>query len=223
MKIERWFAGSHVRMLSRCAHDVVVKRFYTTASHTSLEQGASVQLPQAIESRKLKICLIGDVGVGKTSLIRRYVLDVFDDKYIATIGTKVTKKEIEIKDPKTGAPQRIVLLIWDIMGQPSFREVLREAYFYGVEGAIAVCDVTSKESLGELRYWIKAMTATTGRVPIVFLGNKCDLRDETRVPYQDIEVFAKKHESPAMLTSAKTGYNVEQAFISLVDMMLYPK
>jgi len=191
--------------------------------HTSLEQGASVQLAQATETRKLKICLVGDVGVGKTSLIRRYVLDVFDDKYIATIGTKVTKKEIEVKDPKTGAPQKIVLLIWDIMGQPSFREVLREAYFYGVEGAIAVCDVTSKESLGELRYWIKAMTATTGKVPIVFLGNKCDLRDETRVPYQDIEVFAKKHESPAMLTSAKTGYNVEQAFISLVDLMLYPK
>jgi len=191
--------------------------------HTSLEQGASVQLAQATETRKLKICLVGDVGVGKTSLITRYVLDVFDDKYIATIGTKVTKKEIEVKDPKTGAPQKIVLLIWDIMGQPSFREVLREAYFYGVEGAIAVCDVTSKESLGELRYWIKAMTATTGKVPIVFLGNKCDLRDETRVPYQDIEVFAKKHESPAMLTSAKTGYNVEQAFISLVDLMHYPK
>ncbi|HXK36552.1 MAG TPA: Rab family GTPase [Candidatus Paceibacterota bacterium] len=170
--------------------------------------------------RKLKICLIGDVGVGKTSLIRRYVLDVFDDKYIATIGTKVTKKEIEVKDPRTGAPQKIMLLVWDIMGQPSFREVLREAYFYGAEGALAVCDVTSKESLGELRYWVKAMSATTGKIPIVFLGNKCDLREETRVPYQDLDVFAKKHDSPALLTSAKTGYNVEQAFITLVDKLL---
>jgi small GTP-binding protein len=179
-------------------------------------------LPQGDDSHKLKICLIGDVGVGKTSLIRRYVLDLFDDKYIATIGTKVTKREVEVKDPRTGEPHRVVLLIWDIMGQPSFREVLREAYFYGVQGALAVCDVTSKESLGELRYWIKAMTSTTGKVPIVFLGNKCDLREETRVPFQDLEVFARKHDSPALLTSAKTGYNVEQSFTTLVDKMLYP-
>jgi small GTP-binding protein len=172
------------------------------------------------DSRKLKICLIGDVGVGKTSLIRRYVLDIFDDKYIATIGTKVTKKDVSVKNPKSGSDESVTLLIWDIMGQPSFREVLREAYFYGAQGAIAVCDVTSKESLTELRYWIKAMSATTGRVPIVFLGNKSDLKDEARVTLEDLEMFAKKHESPAMLTSAKTGFNVEQAFGQLVEEML---
>lgn len=177
-------------------------------------------VPPAVELRKLKICLIGDVGVGKTSLIRRYVLDVFDDRYIATIGTKVTKKEVSVRNPVTGQQERVMLLIWDIMGQPSFREVLREAYFYGVQGSLAVCDVTSRESLGELRYWIKAMTSTTGNVPIVFLGNKCDLREETRIHQDEIELFAKKHDSPALLTSAKTGYNVEAAFAKLVDMML---
>ena len=177
-------------------------------------------MAETVDSRKLKICLVGDVGVGKTSLIRRYVLDVFDDKYIATIGTKVTKKDIQFTNPRTGVSEEVTLLVWDIMGQPSFREVLREAYFYGAQGAIAVCDVTSKESLNELRYWIKAMTATTGEIPIVFLGNKCDLKDETRVALEDIQVFAKKHDSQAMFTSAKTGHNVEQAFSSIVDSML---
>ncbi|MDQ1371495.1 MAG: hypothetical protein QG582_409 [Candidatus Thermoplasmatota archaeon] len=178
---------------------------------------------EGADVKKLKICLVGDVGVGKTSLIRRFVLDVFDDKYIATIGTKVTKKEMDFKDPRTGEDIRIMLLVWDIMGQPSFREVLREAYFYGAEGALAVCDVTSKESQGELRYWIKAMTATTGEIPIVFLGNKCDLKEDTRVTLEDLEAFASKHSAPAMLTSAKTGYNVENAFSVLVEKILRPK
>ena len=178
---------------------------------------------ESSEVKKLKICLVGDVGVGKTSLIRRFVMDVFDDKYIATIGTKVTKKEMDFKDPRTGENLKIMLLVWDIMGQPSFREVLREAYFYGAEGALAICDVTSKESLGELRYWVKAMTSTTGEIPIVFLGNKYDLKDDMRVTMQDLEVFAMKHGAPALLTSAKTGYNVESAFSALVDMILHPK
>ncbi|UCE81121.1 MAG: GTP-binding protein [Methanobacteriota archaeon] len=163
---------------------------------------------------------MGDVGVGKTSLIRRYVLDVFDDKYIATIGTKVTKKDVQVRNPKTENSESITLLVWDIMGQPSFREVLREAYFYGAQGAIAVCDVTSRESLNELRYWLKAMTATTGEIPVVFLGNKCDLKEETRITIEDLEVFAKKHDAKAMYTSARTGHNVEQAFATLVDDML---
>lgn len=177
-------------------------------------------MPKNEDSRKLKICLVGDVGVGKTSLIRRYVLDVFDDKYIATIGTKVTKKDMVISMPSGAGDETVTLLIWDIMGQPSFREVLREAYFYGAHGAIAICDVTSRESLGELRYWIKAMTATTGMIPIVFVGNKADLRDETRVTEEDLEVFARKNGSKSMFASAKTGLNVEQAFKTLVDDIL---
>lgn len=202
--------------------DYAVQTFFRLLTHTLDAQGVVESLAESNDTKKLKICLVGDVGVGKTSMIRRYVLDVFDDKYIATIGTKVTKKEIEAKNAKTGETQKIVLLIWDIMGQPSFREVLREAYFYGAEGALAVCDLTSKESLGELRYWVKAMTSTTGEIPIVFLGNKYDLKDDVRIDSKDLEVFAMKHGAPALLTSAKTGYNVENAFANLVDMILNP-
>jgi len=172
------------------------------------------------ELRKLKICLIGDLGVGKTSLIRRYVLDQFDDKYIATIGTKVTKKDITAVNPHSQRPERISMMIWDIMGQPSFREILRESYFFGAQGALAVCDVTDKDTFGELRYWIKAMTATAGPVPTLVVGNKIDLKENVEITFSELRSFAEGMGSIAMLTSAKTGENVEKAFIALVERIL---
>ena len=162
---------------------------------------------------KVKVCFIGDAGVGKTSLIKRYVLDVFDDRYIATIGTKVTKKIVEVDEG--GDQVRVMMLIWDIMGQKGFRELLREAYFFGAHGAIAVCDLTNKETLEELRYWIKALTDVAGDVPIVFAGNKADLQSEAVVSESDVKDLAVKYEAEAFMTSAKTGQNVEDMFKAL--------
>jgi len=162
---------------------------------------------------KVKVCFIGDAGVGKTSLIKRFVLDVFDDRYIATIGTKVTKKIVEVDDG--GNEVRVMMLVWDIMGQKGFRELLREAYFFGAHGAIAVCDLTNKETLEELRYWIKALTDVAGDVPIVFAGNKADLQNESVVKEADLKDLADKYGAEAFLTSAKTGQNVEDVFKAL--------
>ena len=162
---------------------------------------------------KVKVCFIGDAGVGKTSLIKRYVLDVFDDRYIATIGTKVTKKIVEVEEG--GSQTKVMMLIWDIMGQKGFRELLREAYFFGAHGAIAVCDLTNRETLEELRYWIKALTDVAGDVPIVFAGNKADLENEAVVRESDLGDLADKYEAEAFMTSAKTGQNVEEMFKSL--------
>lgn len=172
------------------------------------------------DRRKIKICLVGDVGVGKTSLIRRYVLDLFDDKYIATIGTKVTKKDVLATNPTTQEREEITLLIWDIMGQPSFREILREAYFYGAQGALCVCDITNRDTFAELRYWIKAMSATAGPVPLTMIGNKADLKSDVTVTLEDLESFANKFDSNAVLTSAKTGEKVEDAFSMLLEGVL---
>jgi len=162
---------------------------------------------------KVKVCFIGDAGVGKTSLIKRFVLDVFDDRYIATIGTKVTKKIVEVQEK--GSSVKVMMLVWDIMGQKGFRELLREAYFFGAHGAIAVCDLTNKETLEELRYWIKALTDVAGDVPIVFAGNKADLENERVVKEQELEELAAKYKAKAFMTSAKTGQNVENLFKAL--------
>ena len=162
---------------------------------------------------KVKVCFIGDAGVGKTSLIKRFVLDVFDDRYIATIGTKVTKKIVEVEGE--GGQVKVMMLIWDIMGQKGFRELLREAYFFGAHGAIAVCDLTNRETLEELRYWIKALTDVAGDVPVVFAGNKADLEGEVVVKEADLKELADKYGGKAFLTSAKTGQNVEKVFEAL--------
>lgn len=172
------------------------------------------------ELMKVKVCFIGDAGVGKTSLIKRYVLDVFDDRYIATIGTKVTKKVVEAKAPGNGETLRVMMLIWDIMGQKGFRELLREAYFFGAHGAIAVCDVTDRETLEELRYWIKALTDVAGDVPIVFVGNKADLENSAVIREDDIQSLASKYDSPSFLASAKTGQKVETVFKSLAEKIV---
>jgi len=162
---------------------------------------------------KVKVCFIGDAGVGKTSLIKRFVLDVFDDRYIATIGTKVTKKIVEVDGGPGSA--KVMMLVWDIMGQKGFRELLREAYFFGAHGAIAVCDLTNKETLEELRYWIKALTDVAGDVPIVFAGNKADLENECVVKESELQELAGRYGAKAHLTSAKTGQNVENTFKTL--------
>jgi len=163
---------------------------------------------------KVKVCFIGDAGVGKTSLIKRYVLDVFDDRYIATIGTKVTKKIVDVD-----GQVKVMMLVWDIMGQKGFRELLREAYFFGAHGAIAVCDLTNKETLEELRYWIKALTDVAGDVPIAFAGNKVDLENDRVIKEEDLQELASKYKGKAYLTSAKTGQNVEAVFKTLAEAM----
>lgn len=162
---------------------------------------------------KVKICLVGDFQVGKTSLIRRFVLDEFDDRYLETIGTKVTKKTVNVDHPCGEDLLRVKLLIWDIMGRKEFGDLLRDAYFYGAKGIIAVCDLTRPETVESVREWIDSVVRVTGRVPIHILGNKADL--ERKVDEQAIADLASSYDSPHHLTSAKTGLNVELAFADM--------
>lgn len=160
-----------------------------------------------------KICLLGDAAVGKTSLIKRYVYSMFDDKYITTIGTKVTKKTLpytkEIEGQK--AEIRLTLLIWDILGQKQYSR-LHPVYYQGAEGALVVCDGTRPETLSSLEEWTKTFQEVVGPVPLIYLINKADLYDQKAFNLAPVQALCKTHKASQLFTSAKDGLNVDRAF-----------
>lgn len=172
------------------------------------------------EVLKLKVCMAGEAMVGKTSLIRRYVLDEYEDRYTATLGTKITKRSVRAKDPRTGAPLEVNLILWDIMGTPTLRELLKEAYYHGASGVLGVADVTRKETLRELDAWSRSIRAAAGTVPTYVVANKADLADEQQLDRAMLESYCTQRGWGWSFTSAKTGEGVEDAFGRLVDLIL---
>ena len=164
-----------------------------------------------------KIILIGDGGVGKTTLIRKFVYDMFDDKYIQTIGTKVSKKKVVFLNLNTDCN----LMVWDVQGQRN--DPLLTRYFAGAEGALFVCDVTRQQTLENLPEWISDFHTACGKVPIILLGNKADLLDQAQFGEPDIKALAQRYGADAYTTSAKSGTNVEKSFYDLAMLIVKAK
>lgn len=162
-----------------------------------------------IRRLKAKICLVGEGAVGKTSLIRRFVADQFDDDYITTLGAKVTKKEVEVSLRNKDSSVRLEMTIWDVMGQPKFREMLKDVYFQGAAGILAVADLTRRETLDALYEWVDRVTSQT---PVVLAVNKADLSGDARFGETEAARLAKAVQGEFLMTSAKTGANVEETF-----------
>lgn len=167
-----------------------------------------------------KICLLGDAAVGKTSLIRKYVYSSFDDKYITTIGTKVTKKSLVFKHPSQDMKVRISLLIWDILGQKEYSR-LHPVYYQGAEGALVVADATRPATIKSLEEWAIGFQKTVGTVPLIFLINKVDLIDRDAFDLTEAQAIADKYNARIHFTSAKTGENVEKSFLELGNILTY--
>jgi small GTP-binding protein len=156
--------------------------------------------------------MLGDPGVGKTSLVRRFVLDIFDDEYIPSIGMKVTKKQINLKSLD------LTLMIWDILGSKTNR--FDDVYYKGVKGAFLVSDVTREDTADHIPKWLSGLFEITGDIPVIFLANKDDIiRSESNYE-KKLEKFCKKYKSRSLFTSAKTGENVEKAFEELGKEMV---
>jgi small GTP-binding protein len=167
-----------------------------------------------VRRMKTKLVLMGEGGVGKTSLVRRFVLNEYQDAYVHTVGTRVSKIELTIPHGANTEVQ-MDMAIFDIMGQKGFRDLVRETYYHGAQALMAVCDLTQKESLTALSEWIPAALEITGDVPIYLVVNKKDLEAKRAISEQEIRQVAEAFRAPWVQTSALTGEFVEDAFNAL--------
>lgn len=156
-----------------------------------------------------KICLLGDISVGKTSLIRRFVEGRFDETYLSTIGVSVSRKVLSVALAAEQAS--LTLMIWDLAGGEKFDKVAR-SYYLGAAGAILVCDITRPSTAESLPAYARNFWEVNPGAPLLLLGNKADLEDQRAVSDEQLEALAERCSAPWFVTSAKTGAHVEASF-----------
>ncbi|KOY52936.1 Rab family GTPase [Polaribacter dokdonensis] len=156
-----------------------------------------------------KVLLVGNFGVGKTSLIRRFVLNEFSEDYISTIGVRVSTKILNVEE------EEMKLLIWDVAGT-SDDEKIPKAYFLGASAAMYVFDLNREETYINVDAKIQELKDISGLDTILLVGNKKDLLSEERIE----EIRATCPLPINAITSAKDNDSVEEAFREIVVQSL---
>ena len=168
---------------------------------------------------KFKITVIGNGGVGKTSLIRKFTLGNFQEDYIKTIGAQFSKYEQKIDG------DQCELFFWDIAGQDEFH-FLRPSFYKDSTAAIIVYSLEEnnlgKESIKNISNWYDDLTQYCGIIPVVVFANKVDLVNKTALDNKKtIKFVQKKNLLGYYLTSAKTGEGVDEAFRAIIKELYY--
>jgi small GTP-binding protein len=167
---------------------------------------------------KFKVVMLGDFAVGKTSLVRRFVYNIFSDKYLTTLGVKVVKKEIKLKLGKEN--MKVIFLIWDIAGRDGISDI-NENYLRGAKGAIIVGDITRIETIYSIKDYINLSPEIKSKYVVGI--NKTDLVDinEKKIEIDEIlknEVY-NGHNPATFYTSAKDGSFVNEMFYQLAQIV----
>jgi small GTP-binding protein len=159
-----------------------------------------------------KICMLGAFGVGKTSLVRRYVQSIFSDTYLTTVGVKIEKKTLAVGD------ESLIMLLWDIAGEDDVSPI-RTSYLRGASGYLLVADGTRPETFEVARSIQSRVQSEIGTVPFLLLLNKADLEESWDVSGDTLATL--ESDGWRMIrTSAKTGQGVEEAFQELAQRLL---
>lgn len=163
-----------------------------------------------------KLLIIGDSGVGKSSLLLRFADNVFSGTYITTIGVDFKIRTIDVNG------ERVKLQIWDTAGQERFRTIT-STYYRGTHGVLVVYDVSSGESFANVQRWLHEIDQNCDVVNRILVGNKDDDPDRKVVLTQDAQRFAEKMQIKLFETSAKDNKNVEEMFLAITNLVLQTK
>ena len=155
-----------------------------------------------------KVVVVGEGGVGKTSLILRYTQDRFLGEYITTIGTNFAVKTMNI------GTQQVKLQLWDLGGQAQFMRI-RSFYYPGARAAILVYSIADRKSFEVIPKWAKEVKGICGEIPLTLLGNKIDLENERHVKKEEGISQASQIKADFFETSAKTGELINGAFTNI--------
>jgi len=159
-----------------------------------------------------KVCVLGAFGVGKTTLIRRFVESIFSEAYLTTVGVKVDKKTLTV------GTESLTLILWDIAGQDEVNAV-RMSYVRGAAGYLLVADGTRAETLTVARSIHARVVAEVGLLPFLLLLNKSDLHETWDISRDPVDVLEAEGWI-VLRTSAKTGEGVEEAFQGLARRLV---
>ena len=161
-----------------------------------------------------KVLLLGNSDVGKSSLILRYVDQVWSDTFVPTIGVDFKVKTLELQN------KQIKMQIWDTAGQERFRNVI-SSYFRGAHGILLIYDVTNRDSFKNLESWlIEIEKNASENVLKILIGNKNDLVDDKEIKTEEGQAFANRNGMQFIETSAKENTNVTEAFECLAKLMM---
>ena len=165
-----------------------------------------------------KVCLVGDFGVGKTSLIRQFVDRQFSDQYLSTVGVKISRKLVSIPD---NTQAQLQLIVWDIEGSTRFKAIA-PTYLQGAKGAVIVADVTRESSIQNLEDHVQLFRSVCPKSSLIMALNKIDLMEDNERDeiFQEISTKFSSLKIPVYATSAKTGENVDKIFQTLATQML---
>src|SRR5580700_2768865 len=158
---------------------------------------------------KKKLCMVGAFGVGKTSLVRRFVDSIFDERYLTSIGVKIDRKDMNIDG------QSLTLMLWDLAGEDDLAQ-LKVSHLRGASGYILVADGCRASTLEKAVELQQRVTQALGPLPFVLVVNKADLRDQWEVQNKQVAEYGW----PTFETSAKTGTGVEEMFLGLAGALI---